>query len=135
MSSYLTTATASSTYQTISGMSSYLTTATASSTYQTIANMVNYALLASPNFTGTPTAPTASAGTNTTQLATTAYVLANSTPSILPTSNTFTGTTNQFNNTLYSNGSLNVNGLDTSNEILGFNNFKYTAVGSNSTYH
>jgi hypothetical protein len=33
-----------------------------------------YALLASPAFTGTPTAPTASAGTNTTQLATTAFV-------------------------------------------------------------
>ena len=30
--------------------------------------------IASPTFTGTPTAPTASAGTNTTQLATTAYV-------------------------------------------------------------
>lgn len=32
------------------------------------------ALLASPAFTGTPTAPTATAGTNTTQLATTAFV-------------------------------------------------------------
>ena len=35
------------------------------------------ATLASPTFTGTPAAPTASAGTNTTQLATTAFVLAN----------------------------------------------------------
>ncbi len=33
-----------------------------------------YAPLASPALTGTPTAPTASAGTNTTQIATTAYV-------------------------------------------------------------
>ena len=33
-----------------------------------------YAPIASPTFTGTPTAPTASAGTNTTQIATTAYV-------------------------------------------------------------
>lgn len=33
-----------------------------------------YARLASPTFTGTPAAPTASAGTNTTQLATTAFV-------------------------------------------------------------
>lgn len=33
-----------------------------------------YAPLASPTFTGTPAAPTATAGTNTTQLATTAYV-------------------------------------------------------------
>ena len=38
MSSYLTTATAGSTYQTQSGMSSYLTTSSASSTYGTIAN-------------------------------------------------------------------------------------------------
>lgn len=33
-----------------------------------------YALLASPTFTGTPLAPTAAQGTNTTQLATTAFV-------------------------------------------------------------
>jgi len=32
------------------------------------------ASLASPTFTGTPTAPTAVSGTNTTQLATTAFV-------------------------------------------------------------
>ena len=36
---------------------------------------------ASPAFTGTPTAPTASAGTNTTQIATTAFVLQNGVPS------------------------------------------------------
>jgi hypothetical protein len=35
----------------------------------------------SPTFTGTPLAPTASVGTNTTQIATTAFVLANSIPS------------------------------------------------------
>lgn len=34
-----------------------------------------------PTFTGTPTAPTASAGTNTTQIATTAFVLTNGVPS------------------------------------------------------
>lgn len=34
----------------------------------------------SPTFTGTPTAPTAAAGTNTTQIATTAFVLANGVP-------------------------------------------------------
>ena len=38
---------------------------------------LGHALLASPTFTGTPAAPTASVGTNTTQLATTAFVLAN----------------------------------------------------------
>ena len=36
--------------------------------------VVNYVSAASPAFTGTPTAPTASGGTNTTQLATTAFV-------------------------------------------------------------
>ncbi|HET7111726.1 MAG TPA: hypothetical protein VFI41_12715 [Gemmatimonadales bacterium] len=36
----------------------------------------SYALLASPTFTGTPAAPTAAPGTNTTQLATTAFVQA-----------------------------------------------------------
>lgn len=35
-----------------------------------------YARLASPTFTGTPAAPTAGAGTNTTQIATTAFVVA-----------------------------------------------------------
>ena len=46
--SYLTTSSASSTYQTISGMSSYLTTSSASTTY---------APKASPTFTGTVTIP------------------------------------------------------------------------------
>ncbi len=36
--------------------------------------LVDYAKLASPNFTGTPTAPTATAGDNSTQIATTAFV-------------------------------------------------------------
>ena len=36
--------------------------------------IAGYATLASPAFTGTPTAPTAASGTNTTQLATTAFV-------------------------------------------------------------
>ena len=82
MSSYLTTATAASTYQTISGMSSYLTTASAASTYFTIASAANKADLASPTFTGTPTLPTGtiattqSPGNNTTAVATTAFVTA-----------------------------------------------------------
>ncbi len=40
----------------------------------------NMVLSASPALTGTPTAPTAAAGTNTTQIATTAFVLANAVP-------------------------------------------------------
>lgn len=51
----------------------------------------SYAKLASPTFTGTPKAPTAEAGTNTTQIATTAFVqtavsgLVNSAPEALDT--------------------------------------------------
>ena len=43
----------------------------------TAATNEDYAPLASPAFTGTPTAPTAASGTNTTQIATTAFVLEN----------------------------------------------------------
>ena len=41
-----------------------------------IANTTDYALLAGPTFTGTPDSPTAAVDTNTTQIATTAFVLA-----------------------------------------------------------
>src|SRR6516225_5079208 len=45
----------------------------------------NVAPVASPTFTGTPAAPTATAGTNTTQLATTAFVTsAIGTPGVVP---------------------------------------------------
>jgi hypothetical protein len=46
-------------------------------TAPTVPGLSGKAPLASPTFTGTPTAPTAAAGTNTTQIATTAFVLAN----------------------------------------------------------
>lgn len=69
-----------------------LDSSTASSIYLTQANAsTNYAPLASPSLTGTPTAPTAEANTNTTQIATTAYVqaeladLVNSSPATLDT--------------------------------------------------
>jgi hypothetical protein len=42
-----------------------------------VAQVTGAAPIASPTFTGTPAAPTATVGTNTTQLATTAFVLAN----------------------------------------------------------
>lgn len=56
-------------------------------------NIAAKADLASPTFTGTPAAPTATAGTNTTQIATTAFVtgaisdLADSAPATLDTLN------------------------------------------------
>ena len=43
-------------------------------TYDLQDNVSGYAPLASPAFTGTPSAPTAASGTNTTQIATTAFV-------------------------------------------------------------
>jgi hypothetical protein len=63
-------------------------------TVGTSANIPDYALLASPAFTGTPTAPTAAVGTNTSQIATCSFVLANSSSgSYLPLSGgTMTGT-------------------------------------------
>ena len=58
----------------------------------TPADLSLYATLASPTFTGTPNAPTASAGTSTTQLATTGFVTtANNLKSNIA-SPTFTGT-------------------------------------------
>jgi len=51
MTNYLTTATASLTYQTIADMTNYLTTATASATYQTIADMTNYLTTATASAT------------------------------------------------------------------------------------
>jgi hypothetical protein len=52
----------------------YLRSDTAASTYVTFTDISGYALLQSPALTGIPTAPTAISGTNTTQLATTAFV-------------------------------------------------------------
>lgn len=51
------------------------------------------ATYASPAFTGTPTAPTAAAGTNTTQLATTAHVFAERTNTATLTNKTLTAPT------------------------------------------
>lgn len=47
----------------------------ASGTVALTSDLSSYAPLASPALTGTPTAPTAAVGTNSTQVATTAYVL------------------------------------------------------------
>jgi len=71
-----------------------------------------------PAFTGTPAAPTASPGTNTTQLATTAFVLANQTPltTILQT--------------VYPVGSIYINATNSTNPgtLLGFGT--WTAFGA-----
>jgi len=54
-----------------------LTLEEANELYATITNLALKANIASPTFTGTPAAPTAAPGTNTTQIATTAFVIAN----------------------------------------------------------
>ncbi len=72
--------------------------------------------IASPALTGTPTAPTAAVGTNTTQLATTAFVQSHIDPgnyAQLAANNTFTGT-----NT-FPCGSLNSNGIAYSSPPAG----------------
>lgn len=63
-------------------------TAGATSAIQTQLN--TKAALNSPALTGVPTVPTATAGTNTTQIASTAFVLANATPAQEPTSTSYT---------------------------------------------
>ena len=55
-------------------LSPYLLQTDAAATYATITNLNKKANTASPTLTGTPKAPTAAAGTNTTQIATTAFV-------------------------------------------------------------
>ena len=88
-----------------------------SDTEVTISSLGNKANLASPTFTGTPAAPTAAANTNTTQIATTAYVqtelgdyltTALGAPKASPA---LTGTATAVNLTL--SGNLTVNGTTT----------------------
>ena len=67
--SYLKSATASTTYAPIASP-----TFTGTVTIPSGASISGFAPLASPTLTGTPAAPTATAGTNTTQIATTAFV-------------------------------------------------------------
>jgi hypothetical protein len=61
-------------YITSSALSPYLLSSTAASTYQTIAGMAGYAQLSGATFTGNVFAPTPSPGTDSTQIATTAWV-------------------------------------------------------------
>lgn len=71
---------------------SYLPGSSAAATYFTIASAANKADLASPALTGVPSAPTATAGTSTTQLATTAFVTTADNLKAPLASPTFTGT-------------------------------------------
>jgi hypothetical protein len=63
---------------------------------KTAAEINGLAPLASPTFTGTPAAPTASPGTNTTQLATTAFVTA-ALQAVYPVGSIYTNASNNTN--------------------------------------
>jgi hypothetical protein len=80
--------------------------------------------IASPTFTGTPAAPTATAGSNTTQLANTAFVTAAVTDTVTSTttfinktlnltSNTLVGTIAQFNTALSDDNFATIAGTET----------------------
>ena len=64
----------------ITGLTTALTVAQGGTGVTTSTGTGNVVLSASPTFTGVPLSTTASLGTNTTQIATTAFVLANSVP-------------------------------------------------------
>jgi len=77
--------------QTVAGRTGAVTLSTTD-----ISGISSYATLASPALTGTPVAPTATAGTNTTQLATTAFV--HNTVGAIAGGLTFSGTWNATTN-------------------------------------
>jgi len=77
----------------------------------TLSSLGNKAGLASPTFTGTPAAPTAAANTNTTQIATTAYVQTELGDYATLAAPALTGTATGVNLTL--SGNLTVNGTTT----------------------
>ena len=99
----------------------------------TVPELVTKAPLASPALTGTPTAPTAAAGTNTTQIATTAFVAAASGTPFYKTGTTTDvlsdKTVNFFTNNRLGIGTNNpINNLD----VVGGFNLRSTA-GANGT--
>lgn len=68
----------------LSGLTTPLTVAQGGTGVATSTGTGNTVLSASPTFTGTPIAPTATVGTNTTQIATTAFVAASATAPSVP---------------------------------------------------
>ncbi len=108
-----------------------------------VTNESKTTMFTSPTFTGTPIAPTASPGTNTTQIATTAFVLANGGVTSDASNNTFGGTgalgsltAGGTNNTAFGKDAANL--ITTGDDVtaIGFNALKSvtgtgnTAVGS-----
>jgi hypothetical protein len=94
-----------------------------------------YAPLSSPGLTGVPTAPTAAGGTNTSQIATTAFV-SSALSAITQPANTLTGTTlasNVVNSSLTSVGTLsglNVTGTVSAGTLSGTFPAKSVTIGN-----
>jgi hypothetical protein len=87
--------------------------------------------LASPTFTGVPAAPTATTDTNTTQLATTAFVLAqasSTTPSALGTA--AVGTSTRFARADHVHAAPTINQLGTATADVSLNSFKITNLAT-----
>ena len=112
----------------------YLTSVLAASTYSIKTNPTggqnNYAPIAAPVFTGIPTCPTASLGTSSLQLSSTAFVanaITNLNSTILSAVNTWTGLSNTFTGLIY----LDSTNLNT--EIFNFfsNTSIYGSAGVN----
>jgi Chaperone of endosialidase/Repeat of unknown function (DUF5907) len=80
-------------------------------TSPTVPGLAAKAPLNSPALTGTPTAPTASAGNNTTQIATTSFVSAALTAAIVPASSTVSGIVNNTANQELGGVDKSINGL------------------------
>lgn len=102
---------------------------TASNTWSTVASTGtgNVVLAASPTFTGVPLAPTAAVDTNTTQIATTAFVLgqaASATPAALGTASTGSSTRFARGDHVHAMPTLNAVTAPTADVTL--NNFKIT---------
>jgi hypothetical protein len=103
---------------------------------------VNAVLSDSPTLTGTPAAPTASAGTNTTQIATTAFVTtAVTAATIRDVNDEFTATVSQTSFTLTQTKSINskvkmfINGIRISNTAYSVSGTTLTYVpANNGTY-
>lgn len=132
---------------TVGGVTAVGTTSTQTLTNKTI-NIANNTLtgvapLNSPVFTGTPEAPTAAVGTNTSQLATTAYVFSERTNTAVLTNKTINGTNNTITNVSLTtgvtgtlpvaNGGTGATTLTANNVLLGNGTSAVQAVAPGSS--